>query len=50
VDFIALKTIKTIDPTNTRNSSATVKQHSGTNHFQFRLHQFGFGVAACVSG
>ena len=35
---------------NARNSSATVKQPSGTNHFQFRFHQFGLGVAGCVSG
>jgi len=44
VDFIALKTITSIDPTNARNSSVTPKQPSGTNHFQFRFHQFGFGV------
>src|SRR5438094_4318474 len=50
VDFIALKTITGIDPTKRTNSSATVKQPSGTNHFQFRFHQSGFGVAGCVSG
>ena len=26
---------------NARNSSATLKQPSGTNHFQFRFDQFG---------
>src|SRR5262245_52772959 len=49
VDFIALKTITSIDPTNTRNSSAMLTQPNGTNHFQFRFHQFGFGIAGCVS-
>jgi hypothetical protein len=34
----------------TRNISATVKQPIGTNHFQFRFHQFGLGVAGGVSG
>ncbi len=37
-------------PMNARNSSATVKQPIGTNHFQFRFHQFGLGVTGCASG
>jgi hypothetical protein len=45
-----LKTITSIDPMNTRDIIATVKQPIGTNHFQFRFHQFGLGVAGCVSG
>src|SRR5262249_8032748 len=44
VDFIALKTTTSTEPTNIRNSSATVKHHGGTNQFQFRFHQFGLDV------
>src|ERR1700746_488152 len=50
LDFIALKTITSIDPTNRRNSSATLKQPNGTNHFQFSFHQFGLAAAACAGG
>jgi hypothetical protein len=27
-----------------------VKQPIGTNHFQFRFHQFGLGIAGCANG
>ena len=50
VDFIALKTITSIEPTKTTNSSTTVRQPAGTNHFQFRFHQLGLcvGIAGWV--
>jgi len=36
--------MRTTDPAKTTNNAATLKQPTGTNHFQFRVHQFGLGV------
>jgi hypothetical protein len=44
VDFIALKTINAIEPTNATNNANMLRQPAGTNHFQFRIHQLGRGV------
>src|SRR5438045_8358408 len=44
VDFTALNTINITEPTKTTNNTAMLKQPRGTNHFQFRFHQFGLGV------
>ncbi len=51
VDFTALNTITTTEPTKRTNNSAMLKQPSGTNHFQFRFHQLRLGVgetAGCI--
>lgn len=39
-----LNKIKMIEATKTTNNSAMLSQPSETNHFQFRFHQFSFGV------
>src|SRR5437667_8312832 len=44
VDFTAVNTINITEPMKTTNNTAMLKQPSGTNHFQFRFHQFGFAV------
>src|SRR5436190_24006328 len=50
VDFTALNTIKTTEPTKTTNNTAMLKQPTGTNHFQFRFHQLGFAVEESCGG
>src|SRR5256885_5202486 len=39
-DFMTLKTKKTIHATNSTVIAMSVRQPVGTNHFQFRCHQF----------
>src|SRR5438132_8045226 len=43
VDFIALNTINAIETTKATNNTNMLKQPTGTNHVQFRFHQFGLG-------
>jgi hypothetical protein len=50
VDFTALNTIKSTEPTKTTNNTAILKQPRGTNHFQFRFHQLAFGVGGTGGG
>src|SRR5204863_398109 len=42
--------IRTTEATKTTTNAAMLKQPSGTNRFQFRLHQFGLRVGAIGGG
>jgi hypothetical protein len=50
VDFTALNTIKATEAKKATSNITMLKQPNGTNHFQFRFHQFGLGVRETGGG
>ncbi|PYL39484.1 MAG: hypothetical protein DMF36_05405 [Verrucomicrobia bacterium] len=50
MDFIALNTINAIETTKATNNTNMLKQPTGTNHVQFRFHQFGLGARGIGGG